>query len=247
MILAYILSFSLLIMSVIKMTGLFTHASKNLESIQREFIKDTKKTHDKGSITITAALLTVMVSLLLMFFSLKFKVELQESRFRKDSYLCFHHLNILTENYVTDMSRFNVGLRAAYLAKFTIIAAAEAQAAFRALQIVRDAAHFYYLKTLIKNSVCKDKIPPISYLKNLPYKTNSTFTLDTNFDSTTKVRENKWTLTYLKKPKGIRLSRAFTLKADLELNGSFVPDFKIQTREEAMPDFSKLNYLSGYP
>lgn len=245
MILAYVLSFSLLIMSVIKVTGLFTHGSKNLESTQKEFIKDTRKTHNTGSITLMAAMLTMMISLLLLFFALKFKVELQEARFRKDSYLCFNNLNIKTSNYITDMTRFNWALRSAYIATYSLVATAEALAVFKALKIARDVVHYNYLKELISNSVCKDKIPPVSYLKNLPYKTNMAFKLNTLIDGTTIVRENKWSLTYLKKPKGIRLSRVFLLKAELELNGSFVPDFKIKTKEQAVPDFSKLNYLFG--
>ena len=245
MILAYILSFSLLVMSVIKVTDLFFQSSKNLESIQKDFIKETKQTHDKGSITLTAALFTVILSLLLIFFSIKFKIEMKEARYRKDSYLCFRYLNITTNNYIFDMTRFNWGLRTAYLASLSLIGTAEAMAAFKSLKLARDVVHYNYLKNLMKNSFCKDKIPPFTFLKNLPYETYMALQLKINFDGTTKVREKKWSLLYLKSPQGIRLSRAFFLTADMELNGNFLPNLKIKTRERAIMGFSKLNYLSG--
>lgn len=242
MILAYILSFSLLVMSVIKVTDLFITGSKNLESIQKEFIKETRKTHNKGSITLAACVFTVMISALLMFFALKFKTELLEARYRKDSYLCFHYLNIETHNYISDMSKINIALRSAFAALFTGVATPEAQALHKALGVARDARHLYYIKNLLKNSYCDSKSPAVSYVKNLPFETRKIVKLDTLIDGTTKVRSNQWTLTYFKLPKGIRLKKAFTLKADLKIEGAFFPNLSIETKEVAAPEFSKLNF-----
>ena len=246
MILAYILSFSLLIMSVIKVADLFVTGSKNLESIQRDFIKQTRKTHEKGSITLTACVFTVIISALLMFFALKFKTELAETRYRKDSYFCFQYLNIETHNYILDMSKINIALRSAFAALFTVVFTAEAEALFKALKIARDARHLYYIKNLLKNSYCDPKSPAVSYMKNLPFKTTKVVKLVTLIDGTTQVRSHQWSLNYFKFPNGIRLKKAFSLKADLKIEGAFFPNLSIQTKEVAAPDISKLNFLSGF-
>lgn len=246
MILNYLLSFSLLIMSVIKVTDLFIHTSKKLDSKRSEFIRETKKTHQTGSITLMGALLTVMMSALLFFFAYKFKVELNEARYRKDSYLCFNHMNIITENYIFDMTKLNIALRAAYLAKFSVVATEIAIAAHKALVIAKNLRHLYYLKTLMTSKYCKSKLAIRSYLLNQPYKTTGMTILSSNMDGSTIVRKNKWKVTYYQSPKEIRLKKSFCLQADLELEGSFIPNLKIKTKELPMGVFSKLKCSAGF-
>jgi hypothetical protein len=245
-IIAYLLSFTLLVTSVIKVTDLFIHADKVLDSKRLEFIQQTKKTHQDGSITLMGALLTVMLSALLMFFALKFKVELAEARYRKDSYLCFQDLNLQTENYISDITKLNWALTSAYAATFTGVATVMAKATFEGLQLARDARHLLYIKDLALSSYCKSKTAALLYIKNQPYKTHNYIKLATSFDGTTFIRENKWTVAYYKSPKGIRIKNSFCLQADMEIENSYVPNFKIKTKEISMAGFSKLKCLSGF-
>ena len=167
MILNYLLSLTILIMSVIKVTDLFLHTSKTLDKKRSEFIEETKKTHQNGSITLLGTLFTLMFSALLMFFALKFKVELNEARYRKDSYLCFNHLNIITENYISDMTKLNIAIRAAYATKIIEVGAL----AHPPLLIAKNFRHLYYLKSLMSSPYCKSTVAIRSYLFNQPYKT----------------------------------------------------------------------------
>lgn len=245
MVLTYILTFSLLIMSVIKVVGAMNYADDRLNEKRSEFIKETKKAHQDGSITLMAVLLTLMISSLLIFFAYKFKIELKEARYRKDSYLCFHYLNVETENYVSDMAKFNWGLRSAYGAIFSGVATAHAKAIHQGIVIARNARHFYYIKNLISNQYCKNAISNFSYLKNLPFETNQAYVLNTNFDATSKLREKEWTITYYKTPNGVRFKNTFCLTATMSAEGAFNPDFKIKTAEISMKGFSQLKCLSG--
>ena len=247
MLLTYVLAFSLLIMSVIKFVGVMKYADDRLNTKRSEFIIKTRKTHQDGSITLMAVLLTLMISALFIFFAYKLKIELNEARYRKDSYLCFHYLNIETENYILDMAKFNLSIRAAYMAIYSVVATANAKAIHEGLIILRNARHFYYIKNLIFNHYCKNSINNLSYLKKLPFETDQAFTLNTNIDSTTKLRENEWTIYYYKSPKGVRFKNTFCLKAAISVEGASIPNFKIKTSEISMAGFSQLKCLFGSP
>jgi hypothetical protein len=242
MILNYLLSLSILIMSVIKVTDLFLHTNRALDTKRSEFIQLTKKTHQDGSVSLMGALLTVMISALLMFFAYKFKIELKEAQYRKESYLCFHELNITTENYIFDMTALNWSLRTSY----AFVVTGVGEVAHEALILARNARHFYYIKDLAMAKNCNGKTAAVHYLMNLPYKTSGVVLLKTNPDGTTIIRENKWTVTYYKPPIGIRTQKSFCLKADMEIEGSFLPNFKVKTSEISMGGFSKLKCLSGF-
>ncbi len=247
MILTYALTFSLLIMSVIKFVGVMKYADDRLNDKRLEFIIKTKKTHQDGSITLMAVLLTLMISGLLVFFTTKLKIELREARYRKESYLCFHYLNIETENYIVDMSKFNWAIKVAYLAMHTGAGTAQAKIIHQGLTISRNARHFYYIKNLISNPYCTNTIYNSSYLKKIPFVTNSAFVLNTNIDATSKLKERQWTINYYKTPIGVRLKNTFCLKADISVEGANIPNFKIKTSEISMKGFSQLKCLSGFP
>jgi hypothetical protein len=244
MILNYLILFSLLVMSVIKASELFHKANRDLNHSRTEFIKLTKKTHQNGSIGIAAAVLVVMLSALLYFYVSKFKIELQEARFRKNNYLCFNYLNIKTENYMTDMTRFNWLLRGAFATMASGVATAKAKAAFEALKIARNTIHLKYVKDLTKNSYCKN--PALSYLKNLPYKSSLALVLETNIDGTTKLRSPQWDVISYSKISGVRFKESFCLKAQWSAKGAFQPDLKIKTEEISMKGLSSLKCLSGF-
>ena len=228
------------------MVDAFFFADKKLSEKQSKFIQETRKSHQKGSITLIAALFTFMVSALLMFFVFKFKVELKEARYRKDSYLCFQFLNIQTENYFSDMVKFNWALRSAFAAKFTVIATAEAEAIWNGLKIARNARHLYYIKDLISNNYCKGKLSNLPYLQKQPFQTNQAYLLSTEIDGTAKLKEEQWKITYYQNPEGIRFNKSFCLEAEMSAEGAFIPNFKIKTQEIAMAGFSQLKCLSGF-
>lgn len=246
MILTYILTFSLLIMSVIRITDAFFWADKLLTEKRSQFIEETKKSHKGGNITLMAALLTLMISGLLMFFAFKFKVELKEARYRKDSYLCFHYLNIQTENYFSDMVKFNWALRSAFAATFSIVGTAQAEVVWNALKIARNARHVYYIKTLVSNQYCKGKISNLPYLQKQPFETNRAYLLSTELDGTAKLKEEQWKITYYQNPEGIRFNKSFCLEVEMSADGAFLPNFKIKTQEISMAGFSQLKCLSGF-
>lgn len=248
MIPAYILAFTILITSVIKVTDVFIKLDKSLNEKRNEFILKTKSLHKNqdGNITLVAVLFTMMISALLMFFALKNKVELNEARYRKDSYLCFKYLNVETENYIKDMSKINISLRVLYAAKFAPDATGAAHAAFEVAKVVRNSRHVYYIKNLLKNSYCKEVTSSLSYIKNFPYEINAALILQTNFDETTILKAHKWTVTHFKNPSGIRLKNSFCLEARMEAQSEFFPKFKIKTSEISMKGFSKLKCSSGF-
>ena len=248
MIFPYILSLTILITSGILVADVFLSLDKNMAATRSEFVKKTKSMHKNqdGSITLMAILMTLMISGLLLFFTIKAKVELQEARYRKDSYLCFQYLNIETENYIIDISRFNILLRSLYAATLTGIAVVQAKAAFEVSTYARNTRHVFYIKNLLKNKYCKGASDSLSYLKNFPYEINKAFILQTSIDQTTKLKAQEWTVTHTKNPTGIRLKNSFCLRADLHAEGNLFPNFKIQTSEISMRGFSKLKCLSGF-
>lgn len=249
MILSYILAISLLIMSVIKVADIFLSSDQELSVKQGRFIQQTRELHrnEKGSITLIGILFTLILSSLLLFFVLKMKVELKEARYRKDSYLCFFYLNNQTKKYVEAMASFNLVLRALSIAIASGSGGPQAKMLFSATKNLRNGRHVYYVKELLANNYCKSKTESLSYLKNLPFLTSTPLALNTNVDGTTKIRKPQWTTTLFKSPVGIRLKKAFCLKAHYRILGNFKPDLKIETVEHSMADFSKLKCLSGFP
>ncbi len=248
MIPVYIVSLTILITSVIKVADVFIALDKDLAAKRSEFVKKTRALHKNqdGNITLMAILLTLMVSALLMFFTVKDKIELDEARYRKDSYLCFEYLNNETEFYIEDMSKFNALLRTLYAAQFAPHATAAAKVAFETAVVARNARHFYYIKVLLKNKWCKDSSESLSYIKNFPYEINLAFILQTNIDQTTILKAKSWTVTHYKNPTGIRPKNSFCLKAEMKVSGIIIPKFAIKTAEVSMKDFSKLKCLSGF-
>lgn len=245
MILNYLLAFSVLITSVIKTADVFKKSNSDLDKTRKSFIAATRKKHDRGSLSLSGALFTVMFSLLLLFFTLKFRTELNEARYRRDSYLCMNYLNIKTENYIFDMTALNWLLRSSAVAAFSIIASAEAIEAHKALEVARDARHLYYLKELAGYPYCAKEMIVPAFLK-LPYKTRAGLKLETNSDGTTLLREEKWTRTLFKHPAGIRFKNSFCLQSEFQMEGVMIPKLKVMTSESMNGGISKLKCLSGF-
>lgn len=244
----YLLSFTILITSVIKMADLFSKTDQALLKRQQQFRQHTRDLHNQqGNISLMAALLTLMISALLMFFALKMKVELKEARYRKDSYLCFQYLNVETKNYILEMARFNQVLRALFLAISSGAGSAQAKILFEATALTRHGRHFYYVKKLAKNKYCSGKTDSRAFFKNLPFIVTPALILETNIDQTTKLRDSQWTNIFYKNPSGIRLKNSFCLKAEYQVEGNLFPNPKIKTSEIAMQGFSKLKCWSGSP
>lgn len=233
-ILNYLLATSLVVISAVKTADLFIKSDQALFKIQSQFIDQTrnllKKDNQNGSISLMAALFTSLLSLLLVFYISKMKIEYREAVYRKESYLCFGYLNRQSEKYITEMSRFNLGLAAAYSAQASGVATAQAAAIFRALVVARNIRHFYYLKTFAGNKYCR--LPQTySYLKNAPFKMTSNLALVTNVDETSIMRQKKWSYQYYKDPSGIRLKKSFCLKSEFRAENAFSPNTKYLSSE----------------
>jgi hypothetical protein len=246
MILEYILCFTLILLSVVKTTDLFIQSDNSLNKIEKEFVQNTKSLlkNENGSLTLTAAVLTTMLSALLMFYVSKMKLEYKEAVYRKESYLCFKYLNTETKNYIKAMAFFNWSLRTAFLAKDTVVNGVSGEIIFRALTYARNIRHFAYLKDITQNRFCK--IPEtLPYLKSPPFKIRTGGVLDSNIDETTIVRQNKWTYSYLKIPLGIRLKKSFCLKAEFQISDAFIPNTKIASKEMAIVALPLLSCFYG--
>ena len=248
-ILSYILAFSLVILSVVKTTEIFIQSNKSLEKIESQFVDQTRRLikkadNEKGNISLVAALMTVLLSFLLLFFVTKMKLNFQESLYRKDSYLCVKFLNTKTEKYISEMVHFNWLLRSAFIVVNSGMATVEAQGILKTLTIVRNLSHFNYLKKIGLNHYCQSH-EVLSYIKNIPFKTQPTLALTTNLDQTVILRQNKWTLYYYKLPNGIRIKKSFCLKSSFLVESEFFPKTNYSTIEIPIEDLSSLKCSSG--
>lgn len=246
MILNYILAMSLVLLSAVKTADLFIQSDRALNKLQDKFTKTTREliAPSKGNISLTAAILTVILSSLLLFYVSKMKTEYTEAVYRKDSYLCAAYLNIQTEKYIKEMSIFNLSLRAAFLARSSVISGVSGEVVWKGLTLSRNIRHFNYMRKISKNKFCL--LPEtVSYLTNTPFKIQKTLNLETNIDETSIVRENQWTYTYYKKPKGIRLKKSFCLKSTFEIENAFTPNTTHQSEEMMIKVSSSLKCLSG--
>lgn len=186
--------------------------------------------------------MALMFSLLLLFFCLKFKLELKEAKYRRDSYLCMHYLNTTTQNYIADMGKFNVALRSAFALSFT---SAINQQIFKALKIARDARHLVWIRRISTYRFCSKEMF-LLYLNNPPFETKSGgLLLKSNLDATISIRKEKWNITIIKNPSGIRLKKSFCLLSQWQLENAFFPEIKTRTEEIANEGVSKLKCLSG--
>ena len=253
-ILNYLLALTLVILSVVKTADLFVQSDKVLEKIEARFVDQTKNLlqksnkspnlDQKGSISLTASVLTTLLSLLLLFYITKMKINYQEAVYRKDSYLCFHYLNRQTEKYIKEMAIFNWSLRTAYLIQNSGLASAESIAAIKGLILARNIRHFFYIKNMTRNQYCH--IPEtVPFLRNIPFKTQTNFTLITNNDETSIIRQKKWNYRYYKQPIGIRLKKSFCLISQFEMNGPFIPKTSYAESESNLEDLSNLKCSSG--
>lgn len=247
-ILTYLIALSLVLVSVVKTTGLFFESDKKLQKIERDFIDSTRKLHQnqKGSITFIAMTLILIVSAMLYFYVGKMNIEYKEAVYRKDSYLCFRFLNQKTQGYISEMAKFNLALRSAFAARSTVVNGVSGEVVFRALIFARNARHYYYLKELVSNKYCASN-DALTYLTNLPFLTDNKGALMTAIDETTQMRQNQWTTVIYKIPKGIRLKKSFCLKSTYSIKGVFFPDTKMSSEEVPWADMPSLKCSSGVP
>lgn len=245
-ILNYLLALSLVIVSVVKTADLFIKSDRSLLSLQEKFINSTRDLlkSNKGSISLVAALMTVILSSLLLFYITKMQIEFEEAKYRSQSYLCAQYLNIQTKKYIKEMAIFNWSLRAAFAAKNSVVAGVEGTVIWRGLSMARDARHYNYMRKLAKNKHCH--LPEtFHYVSNTPFKIKPTLGLVTNIDETSIVRQKEWDYQYYKIPKGIRFKKSFCLKSHFKIKDAWMPDPRFQS-EEITADSLSLKCLSGF-
>jgi hypothetical protein len=229
----------------VKTTGLFIQSDHSLGQLQEKFTKTTREmiSSPKGNISLTAALLTALLSILLLFYITKMKTEYSEARYRKESYICMGYLNNETDKYVKEMAVFNGALRTAFAAKATVVAGVSGEVIWKGLKLARDLRHFNYIRKIFKNKFCH--FPETqSYLKNTPFKITKIFNLETSVDGTSIVREKQWTYSFYKNPIGIRLRKSFCLNSSFRVKNAFFPDLTYESKEISGADLlnSKCSY-----
>ncbi|MBP9680614.1 MAG: hypothetical protein KBD76_04330 [Bacteriovorax sp.] len=250
LILDYLVVISIIVISVVKTADLFILSDHALSKRQKLFIEKTRSYHKsmqknkQGNISLVSAILMVILSAFFLFSLTKMKLEFNEALYRKESYLCFHFLNVETAKYIKEMAYFNWSLRAAFLAKNTIVNGVSGESIFQSLKSLRNARHLLYLQKMAINSFCH--LPEtLSYYRNIPFQTQASGVLATRPDETTIPRQNKWTLFYYKRPRAIRLTKSFCLKSELSIQNAFTPDLQEQTSEVGFKDLLFLKCSFG--
>jgi hypothetical protein len=239
----YLLSISLVVISVVKTAEIFLKSDKYLQKVQKEFVTRTIKSN-RGNISLVGATLVLIVSALLIFLITKMQIEYKEALYRKDSYLCSHYLNSKTINYIKKIAQFNNLLRVAFLATTVSPDKISAQSTFGTLKLLRDGEHYLYLKNITFSPYCSSK-ERLAYWNHLPFKVSASMALETLIDQTTIAKEKKWTITTMKPPMGIRFKKAFCLQSKFTIQGVFFPNTKLESQEFGFEDSVKLKCLSG--
>lgn len=245
-ILNYLVAFSMVLISVVKTADIFMLSDKALVDLQKKFTKTTREliAPPKGSVSLTAAVLTALLSMLLLFYVSKMKIEYAEAVYRSENYLCIRYLNVKTKKYIKEMSIFNWALRSAFLAKSSTVAGVQGEVVWKGLVLARNVRHFNYIKNMTKNKYCQFP-ETASYLKNPPFKLKKTLELEVLIDGTTSLRENQWSYTYTKSPTGIRLKKSFCLKSTFQVKNAFTPKTDYQSQEIPIAGMQALKCLSG--
>lgn len=231
----YIFAIFIFITSATSLADLFLLAQKKTQAENREFIKQTQKKlneyNQSGIGTILGISLTLIFSLLFYFFLLVQKTEYNELVYRKNTYLCFNFLDKKTRNYISNISKYNIALRAIALASASGVLTEEAQAAKNVLIATRSILHFSYLKNIVTAPYCH-MTDSKDYLKNFPYELEITGALSTNVvDETTILKEENWKNTIGHLSSGIRLSKNFVLNAEYSLSSVFSSTPQVSIKE----------------
>lgn len=245
MILNYILSFSIFIISAGSLAELFIHSSLKNTKQQTEFIKHTKQKIDQKGIGTFLGLTTLLLfSSFFYFYLLLSTTQFKEIRNRKDIYLCSKKYLELTNSYTNAISKINIAFDALNVASATGLATPESEATRKALKLAQAGIHVSYLKNINSIKYCSIE-SRAQFMLNLPYETSKAFFLETAIDGKTKVREKKWELKISKIEKGIRYKHLFYLDLLLNLESIYSCKLTSTIKEVNLLDLSNLKPLSG--
>lgn len=255
MILNILMSLSIGLTSAIGLAQVFIKAQKNFISVKKNFDQFTQNKltpttrssfkNQRGSISLFGAILTVILSGIFYFILMKEKIILRESIYRKQNYLCFHYLNVKTENYFKEMADYNIALRALFVARTLF---PKAEPIYRMVTQIRNVRHLYYMTNIKFNSYCPGISligPTYDYIKNSPFELTGGFLLKTRFDQTSILRGKKWKTKISLSPSGVRRKEIFSLVANWEVDSEFMPKINLKTEENRMMVFSNLKCLFG--
>lgn len=234
MILNYIFSISVIVMSAIGLVDIYILSNKKLEKIEQKFITDTKALliNKKGNLSIFFGLILLMLTALFTLLSLKMKSDYNYANYRKESYLCYRFLNINTENYINTVNKLNVAIDVALAAIFFTGTNTLWIAAKKAL----DSYHNFMILQF-KNSKYCSTLDALTYFKNFPYKIKGPFMqLELSNEGTAQLKEKKWTSFILKKSNGFSKKKAFCLKRTWELENAYFAKPKFSDQEIGVLD-----------
>jgi len=238
MILNYVLSLSIFILSAGSLAEFFIHSSLKNTQQQKDFIKQTReKLNQKGFGTLMGITFLLLFSSFFYFYLLLSTTQNREIKNRKDIYLCAKDYINTTNNYLSAITKINVAFDALNLASATGIATAEAEMTRKALKIAQAGFHVSYLKKIQSKKHCSVESIAL-FMLNQPYETKGLILLNTGLDGKTKLRKDAWNLKISKIEKGIRFKHLFYLDLDVKLNSIYQSALETKLAEKAIEDLS---------
>jgi hypothetical protein len=245
MILNYLLSLCIFILSAGSLAELFIHSSLKNTKQHSDFIKTTKeKIKDKGFGTLMGITFLLLFSSFFYFYLLLSTTQNKEIKNRKDIYLCAKKYINSTNSYINAISKLNIAFDALNLASATGLATAEAEATRKALKLAQAGIHVSYLKKIQSSPYCSIENKTL-FMLNLPYETSKVVLLNTTLDGKTKLRKDTWNLKISKIENGIRIKHLFYLELKVELESIYQSTIKTTIAEKEIVDSLNLKPLFG--
>lgn len=245
MILNYLLSLCIFILSAGSLAELFIHSSLKNTQQQKDFVKMTReKLQQKGFGTLMGITFLLLFSSFFYFYLLLATTQNKEIKNRKEIYLCAKDYINITNTYISAITKINIAIDALNLATASGIATAEAEITRKSLKLLQAGIHVSYLKKLQGHKYCSVETTA-QFMLNLPYETQGVFMLNTTLDGKTLLRKDTWNLKISKVEKGIRFKHLFFLDLEVKLDSIYQSKLETKLSEKASLDLSNLKPSFG--
>ncbi|MCK5883352.1 MAG: hypothetical protein KAG61_06670 [Bacteriovoracaceae bacterium] len=147
--------------SFIVLLWLSCHSALKLGKDQTVKTEENFKQHitvlrdrENGSTTLLGASITMVISLVAVYFVLISKDRFLRIKDRSHIYLCQYSFIQEMDNYLTGMYRFNRAIEVAYIASKTPPITSEGKIAHRAVQMAQTVYHYSKIKVVAENKWC---------------------------------------------------------------------------------------------
>lgn len=247
MILNYIFSIFFFFGSAFLFADLYLQTNKKYEDeihfFKNEIIKKKDEFNQKGFGTLLGITLLFLFSSIFYFFLLKFKIERNEINYRKNLYLCFHDYQKITNNYVSTISKLNIGILALEAGEVIGVTAAEAELMIEGIMTTQNLYLISTMKKISSIKWCTLAESQILML-NLPYEKDLSG-FKRSIDRTTYLGEHKWEFIIGHREKNTRLKNLFTLKIKGELKSNLSSKATFYLEEMELKDLLNLKPFFG--